>query len=64
MPGGGDDHYPRDVCLPRGSGLRGLGRWNLYAGLLEVTVLLFNFSLPGCVLVSCLSRYDSTIIWL
>lgn len=42
MPGGGDDHYPRDVCLPRGSGLRGPGRWNLYAGLLEVTVLLFN----------------------
>lgn len=41
MPGGGDDHYPRDVCLPRGSGLRGPGRWNLYAGLLEVTVLLF-----------------------
>lgn len=57
MPGGGDDHYPRDVRLPRGSGLRGQGRWNLYAGLLEVTVLLFNFSLPGCVLVSCLSRY-------
>lgn len=63
MPGGGDDHYPRDVCLSRGSGLRGPGRWNLYAGLLEVTVLLFNFSLPGCVLVSCLGYSTSVDSW-
>lgn len=63
MPGGGDDHYPRDVRLPRGSGLPGQGRWNLYAGLLEVTVLLFNFSLPRCVLVSCLGYSISVDSW-
>lgn len=66
MPGGGDDHYPRDVRLPRGSGLRGQGRWNLYAGLLEVTVLLFNKYLFTRMCVSILLKqvYDSTIIWL
>lgn len=40
MSGGRHDHYPRGIRIPRGRGLRGASRWNLYAGLLEVTFLL------------------------